>query len=89
MTAPAEPVPEATVHVIHRELGRQYDSAHTAGYLLIMNRCGTEPLDMLTAMREEATPKAWGHLTPRERGSLRGQLDALDMLIDERNGADR
>ena len=83
------PAPQgAEVHTIHRDLVRQYTSAHTAGYLLIMNRCADEPLEDLIAMRDALAPRGGtGILTPQQRGSYRGQVDALDELIDQKNEA--
>lgn len=90
MTTQAEPAPRgATVHAIHQELSRAYEKAYAAHYLLIKERCRDEPPAMLMIMREEATPHSWGLLTPEQRGSARGAVDALDELFDEKNGAHR
>ncbi|MGN6635684.1 MAG: hypothetical protein ACTHJ6_09525 [Oryzihumus sp.] len=88
-TARPEPAPDARLYSIHRELMRDYDRAHTAGYLLIMNNHAGEPLADLIKMRDELAPRSVGALTIRQRGMYRGQVEALDILIDEKNGARR
>lgn len=88
MTTQAEPAPQgAVIHAIHRELAHAYEKAYAAHYLLIKERCRDETPAILMIMREEATPRSWGLLTPEERGFARGCLDALDDLYDEKMGA--
>lgn len=86
-TARPEPAPDARLYAIHREQIRDYDRAHTAGYLLIMNNHGDEPVADLIRMRDDLAPRSVGSLTVRQRGMYRGQVEALDILIDEKNGA--
>ena len=89
MSIQAEPAPSARLYTIHREQIRDYDRAHTAGYLLIMNNHGDEPVADLIKMRDDLAPRSVGALTVRQRGMYRGQVEALDILIDEKNGARR
>ena len=87
MSAQAEPAPDARLYTIHREQIRDYDRAHTAGYLLILNNHASEPVADLIRMRDDLAPRSVGALTVRQRGMYRGQVEALDILIDEKNGA--
>ena len=89
MSAQPEPASDARLYTIHREQVRDYDRAHTAGYLLIMNNHGDAPVADLIKMRDELAPGSVGALTIRQRGMYRGQVEALDILIDEKNGAHR
>lgn len=89
MSAQPEPASDARLYTIHHAQIRDYNKAHTAGYLLIMNNHGGAPVADLIKMRDELAPGSVGALTIRQRGMYRGQVEALDILIDEKNGARR
>ena len=81
-----EPARGGTLHTIHARLGREYELAYNVRHQKALELHQDESLELLLIMREEATPTAaqLGAFTPVQRGSIRGLLDALDELIDDR-----